>query len=587
MQREISALRRKTGERSILAFAQTYLPTHFKLAPSSMHEELFVDLQEASKQRGARLAIAAPRGHAKSTIVSLTYILWCICYRTEPYIMLISNTLDLSSDFLSQIKRELQSNSRLLEDFPEVCEPLGSQPGAPRWRRDEIITRNDVKVTALGAEKQIRGRRHHHDRPTLVVLDDVENETEVRSDEQRRRKDEWFFKAVLKVGTSRSNFIVVGTILHYDALLANLIDPRKKPGWIGKKFQAVLSWSKRPELWSRWESIYFRREQHNGTDGSAGALKFFEDNRGDMLEGTDVLWGALEDYYALMELRATEGRASFDSEKQNEPVNPDDCFFQENEFVFWDDDYGTPAALIGSMRGRCSFYGACDPSMGKQGRGGDDSAIISLLRDDATGILFVLDADIKRRKPDAIIEDVIAYQKLRNYRRFTMETNQFQEFLSDVLKQRSREIGVYIPVHDRRNASDKEARIQSLQLHISSGTLRLSRRHITLLDQLRQFPMGAHDDGPDALEMAVVGPPRPHVAVRRGWARPVHRPEGGSTQQPSRSIRAFTYVGPRRLVRTRARLHRPAAERDSSWRACRSAGKVRQSGRPPGACGCC
>lgn len=501
--REISALRRKAGERSILAFAQTYLPAHFKLAPSPMHTELFVDLQDASRQRGARLAIAAPRGHAKSTIVSLAYLLWCICYRTEPYIMLISNTLDLSSDFLSQIKRELQSNERLLEDFPEVCEPLGSQPGAPRWRRDEIITRNDVKVTALGAEKQIRGRRHHHDRPTLVVLDDVENESEVRSDEQRRRKREWFDKAVLKIGTSKSNFIVVGTILHYDALLANLIDPRKNPGWTGKKFQAVLSWSTRPELWARWESIYFRREQYNEEDGSQGARKFFENSRSDMLEDTEVLWGALEDYYALMKLRATEGRSSFDSEKQNEPVNPDDCYFQENEFVFWDDEYGTPEALIGSMHGRCSFFGACDPSMGKQGRSGDDSAIITLLRDDASGILYVLDADIKRRKPDAIIEDVIAYHKLRNYQRFTMEINQYQEFLKDVLVQRSRKVGVYIPVDGRRNSSDKEGRIQSLQWHISSGTLRLSRHHIILLDQLRQFPMGAHDDGPDALEMAV------------------------------------------------------------------------------------
>ena len=26
---------------------------------------------------------------------------------------------------------------------------------------------------------------------------------------------------------------------------------------------------------------------------------------------------------------------------------------------------------------------------------------------------------------------------------------------------------------------------------------------MTLLDQLRQFPLAAHDDGPDALEMAV------------------------------------------------------------------------------------
>lgn len=82
-----------------------------------------------------------------------------------------------------------------------------------------------------------------------------------------------------------------------------------------------------------------------------------------------------------MELRICEGRAAFDSEKQNEPVDPEDCFFQENEFCFWDDKYDSLEALIASMKGTYSIYGACDPSMGKQGRGGDDSAIISLLRD--------------------------------------------------------------------------------------------------------------------------------------------------------------------------------------------------------------
>ena len=53
------------------------------------------------------------------------------------------------------------------------------------------------------------------------------------------------------------------------------------------------------------------------------------------------------------------------------------------------------------------------------------------------------------------------------------------------------------------NIGPIRGRIQSLQPLISSGTLRLSRRHNTLVDQLRYFPLGAHDDGPDALEMAV------------------------------------------------------------------------------------
>ncbi len=42
-----------------------------------------------------------------------------------------------------------------------------------------------------------------------------------------------------------------------------------------------------------------------------------------------------------------------------------------------------------------------------------------------------------------------------------------------------------------------------LEPMISTGVLRFSRRQRTLLDQLRQFPMAAHDDGPDALQMAV------------------------------------------------------------------------------------
>lgn len=84
-----------------------------------------------------------------------------------------------------------------------------------------------------------------------------------------------------------------------------------------------------------------------------------------------------------------------------------------------------------------------------------------------------------------------------------MESNQFQRFLSDELIRRSREAGVYVPVSHLNNTTDKLGRIQRLQPLIRSGTLRLSRRHVTLLDQLRHFPMGAADDGPDALEMAV------------------------------------------------------------------------------------
>jgi len=50
---------------------------------------------------------------------------------------------------------------------------------------------------------------------------------------------------------------------------------------------------------------------------------------------------------------------------------------------------------------------------------------------------------------------------------------------------------------------------------VTQGRIRFSRRHQLLLDQLRQFPLGVHDDGPDALEMAVQVGRRPVIEPGR------------------------------------------------------------------------
>ena len=497
--RKISALRREAGQKQIITFAKTYLPAHFRLEPSPMHTELVAALQQASRQRGARLAIAAPRGHAKSTLVSLAYVLWCICYRREPFILLISHTQLQAVDALEQVKNELQANGRLMEDFPGACE----EPSTPRWRKEEITTKSGIRIAALGAGSKIRGRRHRHHRPSLIILDDIENEEEARSADQRRNKADWFNRAVLKAGSCDTNVLVVGTILHYDSLLATLIDPRKAPGWEGRKYQAVRSYAANLDLWGQWEEIYSHNAEFEDRTGPEAARSFFEAQRADMLDGSEVLWPQLEDYYALMAMRIREGRFSFDSEKQNEPVNPDDCYFQESDFHFWDDEFDSAESLIDAIGEHGRIYGACDPSLGKAGRGADDTAIISLLRDDRTSMLYVLDADIRRRKPSTIISGVIEYDRLRHYARFGVEVNQFQEFLADELRRQSDLVSAHVPVSNIRHTTDKLGRIQRLQPLVSSGTLRFSRRHLRLFEQLRQFPHAAHDDGPDALEMAV------------------------------------------------------------------------------------
>src|SRR5437868_6781036 len=98
-------------EGSLALFARTYLGHHFQLAPSPMHQELFGLLQDASTQdRPRRLAIAAPRGHAKTTVASLAYVLWCVLYRKEMFLLLVSATREQAASILKTIKTELEGN---------------------------------------------------------------------------------------------------------------------------------------------------------------------------------------------------------------------------------------------------------------------------------------------------------------------------------------------------------------------------------------------------------------------------------------------------------------------------------------------
>ena len=500
---QVRTQRRQTAGQSLRAFAQLYLPHCLSKPDSKLHHELYALLQGLPQKPGARVAIAAPRGSAKSTLVSQIFLLWCICHRLCRYIVLISDTAEKAADFLGHVKDELTGNERLAEDYPEVCEPGSRRARLTRWRSGEIVTRNQVKVTALGVGQNIRGRKSREDRPDLMILDDVESQENTATQPGRAKLSDWFHKAVLKAGTPQTRVIVIGTIQHYDSLLARLTDAVKSPLWEGRVYRAVMRWSDHPELWQTWVQILRSQQEHEGKTGPQAARSYFDAHCKEMLAGTAVLWPEVEDYYTLMLMRESEGPASFDSEKQNEPVNPEDCFFLEEDLRFWDDRYEDEQSLIAAVGKNAVLVGACDPSLGRQGKHADDSAIITLLRDKDNGTLYVLDADIARRKPDRIIEDVLAYARLRQYSRFGFESNQFQEFLADELQRRSAAANLHLPVEPIQHTSDKAGRIQSLQPLVRSGMLQFSRRHATLLEQLRLFPKAAHDDGPDALEMAV------------------------------------------------------------------------------------
>jgi predicted phage terminase large subunit-like protein len=503
----LSFHRRRIAATSARAFAQVYLGKHLRLKPSRMHEDLFATLNRVTGQRGQRVAVAAPRGHAKSTVVSLAYVLWAILYGHEQFVLVISATKEQAVLLLKNIKDEIQGNELLLEDFPDVCQQPGTGRMLKPWRENSILLRNGVMIRVLGSGQALRGVRHGPHRPSLIVCDDLENQEHCESAEQRIKLRDWFEKTLLKAGDTRTNVVVVGTVLHYDSLLANLTHPKlergKAVGWENRLYRAVEVYSERMDLWDRWEAIRVGEKEHQGETGPNAAATFYEANKIIMLKGAKVLWPEQEDYLRLMQIRSDEGRLSFQSEKQNEPLDPERCLFREDSFHYWDNGFSEPMEMVRRIGQHCRIYGACDPSLGKNPNRGDYSAIITVAKNLNDNSLYVLHADIARRKPEETNERIVQLAKVFKYRDFVVEGNQFQTVMVEHLRQQAQAAGVSLHPRSMNSTANKQARIEGLEPYISSGRLKFSRCQTMLLEQLRQFPLGAHDDGPDALEMCI------------------------------------------------------------------------------------
>ena len=509
--------RQARARKELRFFAKTYFPHYISRHDSVLHTYLYDRLPKvigthtpASSKNGVKLAIAAPRGEAKSTLVTQIFTIWCVVTGCRRYIPIIMDSQHQAAAMLEAIKVELESNARLILDFPKVC-GVG-----PVWKAGVMVANGGTKIQAFGSGRRMRGLRHGAHRPDMVICDDLENDENVRSRKQRDKLENWLRTTVLKLGSADDSMdlLVIGTILHHDSLLSRLM---QNPLWENIRFQAILSWPHDRAIWDTWQECLIN-------DGEAAANNFFRKNRQQMEAGSQVSWPKVRTLETLMKIRARDGNIAFDAELQNQPMR-ESALFQEP--TFW--VHNNPSWIT---------YGAVDPSMGKSGVRGDPSAILIGGFERESGVLYILEADIRPRLPDRIIEDVIAYQARYDCCLWVVESIQFQEFFKDELVKRSAKLGTPIPARGVKPSKDKRLRISSLQPHVANGLIRFHRSQGTLLEQLRHWGEDSygdgHDDGPDALEMlwrAVTEGNSTLGEFRSAGRRPLRDPEQSDARE--------------------------------------------------------
>jgi len=531
-------------------FCRVFFPHYCREPFSALHNHLFRQYRRQQHQpllerRGKNFAVAAPRGYAKSTIATLLLPLHDIVYRSEGYIIIVSATLPQSISKLKSIRSELAENRMLRECFaPQIGRITSRQ-----------LTANKIALEAFSVGTELRGITYRQYRPTKIVMDDVEDSEGVESPEQREKLAVWFNEVLENIGNAYTNLIVVGTLLHPDSLLANIL---KRPDFQSRVFRAIESFAENTALWDQWRGRFNDLSDPHRLETARG---FYESHREAMLKGTRVLWPEKEDYYDLMCQLATRGRKAFFQEKQNDPRHHEAQLFDSEMFRYFrcgtgilpvktegQDALPVAREIAGKMPAPPSVsesgqdrpvsldqlvrFGFLDSALG--GAEGDFAAVATVGRDEH-GYLYILDIWMERASPSHQIEKIFDLHEIWNYRLFGFEGNCFQSLLAQPIeeeRQRRRQAGRPwdLPIEQVTHRENKLRRIASLETLIANGWLLFSRDlSEKFIQQCEQFPRAAHDDGLDALESAV------SLARRAVSGRAL----AAGPKRPSRQMRDF------------------------------------------------
>ena len=397
-----------------------------------------------------------PRGFSKTTLTNAV-TLYYILFQESRFTVYLSETASHSEMQLANVKRELEGNERIKAIFGELKPP---ERQGRKWTGDIFETITDVVVAARGRGAQIRGMQMNARRPDRIIMDDVEDDESVKTEEQRQKTRDWFYKEVLPalpIMDSNATIIALGTLLHIEALLQTL---RGDPEWTSVVFGAL------------------------DVDG-------------------EPLWADAMDGDKIERKRQSFARAgqlsSFYMEFFNTPRSEENAKFRQDMIKTWE-----TVGIVGKATDKMNKAIALDPAI-SQNRKADYSAI-GVVGMERGGWIHVLDMWGRvGAPPRELIDKFFAYGKMWNCQQHGVEAIAYQAALVHMLREEMFRKKYYFEVVEIRHSSQqkKTDRVEGiLQPRFASGYIYMRQRFETLITQLLDWPNGKKDF-PDVLAMCV------------------------------------------------------------------------------------
>lgn len=354
--------RRDAAVKSLRKFCETYFPKLFRLKWSKAHLRALEILEKCIRD-GGQFAFAMPRGNGKTTLARVA-ALWAIFTALKKYVVIIGATDRGAKKLLANMKRQVEINPLLLEDFPEIVFPikalgnvkqrapgqlykgkptnLGWKDGTIQFAALEGFDNTGGIIESVGITGEIRGKQHDREdgtlvRPDFVLIDDPQTKRSAKSAGMTNDREEIINADVL--GLVGADCVIAAvmtcTIICEGDLAARFLDTDAKPEWQGETTSLLESLPTNDALWNEYAALPPNKR-----------TAFYRRNRKAMDAGAVASW---PERYTKSEISAIQyamnlkfrDEAAFFSEYQNKPM--------VHESV---NGYAPPAVIVSRLANR-------------------------------------------------------------------------------------------------------------------------------------------------------------------------------------------------------------------------------------------
>jgi len=220
---------RELAKRKTLDGLFAYGQYVFGYDPALHHKEMVGAIVTAVSKAGTdeaeNIVVLEPRGSAKSTWGNTITLSWLIAQFPHLRVGLMSKTSTHANGFSRAIRWTFESNPRHKEIFGETM-------SLAKWTDAEWLHKdspwhgsNYVTLFAQGAGGQLASKRFD-----VILCDDILDEENTKTPEQREAVNTWFWKTLKPCLAPNGVIIVLGTRWAEDDIYQILTDPKEKGG---------------------------------------------------------------------------------------------------------------------------------------------------------------------------------------------------------------------------------------------------------------------------------------------------------------------------------------------------------------------